>query len=147
MDKPLKATRHCRHYDYVRSPDKEKDGPQCACGIDLREKPGATQPCMPPNVVFDRNAPQPEPCVWREEFTDAERDAWERYRVESLARAAVVMEKIPGSADRKHRNTWGTTGQLDCPACGTGIVRWSRSRVNGHLFAGCSTPNCFAVMQ
>lgn len=147
MDRPLKATKHCRHYDYVRSTEREKDGPHCACGIDLREKPGATQVCMPPNVVFNNKEPTPEPCSWREEFTDAEREQWEAWCVESLARAALIMEQIPGSADRKDRASWGTQGSLPCPACKTGTVKWVRARSNGHLHAGCSTPFCFGVVQ
>lgn len=38
-------------------------------------------------------------------------------------------------------------GSFDCPACGTGKVRFGRARTNGHLHAACSTPQCFAVMQ
>jgi len=145
IDKPAHATRHCRHYSYVMTVKDEPQGPQCACGIDLREKPGASQVCMPPNVDL-RKGEQHEPCAWREEYTDAERAAWEEFRTGCMERMVVILADpaIPSGKDRK---AWGTHGTMPCPACKIGTVHWLRARSNGHLHARCSTPHCFAVMQ
>jgi hypothetical protein len=147
-NRPPHATHHCRHYSYVRDVSSiDKQGPHCACGLDLREKPGASQVCMPPNVELDRKAPPPEPCDWREEYTDAERAAWEAWREESSKRMFSILPLLPGSSNKKDRASWGTQGTMACPACKVGTIRWVRARVNGHIHAGCSTPHCFAIMQ
>jgi hypothetical protein len=151
MAKPLHASKHCRHYSYVRTTNQEKQGPRCACGIDLREKPGQSLMCMPPGVIdtalLSQGRAIDEPCDWREEFTDDERLAWSAYAAESLARMTVIMPLIPGSADKRDRKFWGQTGSFPCPCCDGGTVRWLRARSNGHVHARCSSPDCFAVMQ
>lgn len=154
IDKPLRATKHCRHYSYVMTPNDEPQGPRCACGLDLRAKPGASLVCMPDADVelklLEKQGRPIDACEWREEYTDDERAAWEAWKHQSMQRMLNILPKIPGSADRNNasdRATWGTQGVFDCPACKEGKVRWSRARVNGHVWAACSTPNCFTVMQ
>ena len=38
-------------------------------------------------------------------------------------------------------------GELPCPVCKTGTVKWFRVRSNKHLRIGCTTPNCVMMMQ
>lgn len=64
LQKPAKASRHCRHYSYQLG---EKLGPTCAQGCDLNV-PGSIRPCMPESTG---------PCTLREEYTTAERAAWD----------------------------------------------------------------------
>lgn len=140
--KPLRATNHCRHYDYERGV-----GPRCACAVDLTG-PGDAQKCMPANVTLDRSAEQPEPCDWREEYTPEERAAWSDWMEGRKLRMISCMALIPGnSRDRKAKPFWGQSGRFDCPACKTGMVKWTRARINGHVWAACSTPDCFEVME
>ena len=40
-----------------------------------------------------------------------------------------------------------TEGELPCPVCKTGIVRWRRVGPKGHLRMGCTTPECILMMQ
>lgn len=141
--KPPRASKHCRHYTYrhagldgIRRGDL--GGPACARGIPLGE-PRATNACMP--------EPVGSTCSQREEYTEAERQAWAAWKDEGMARMVVVMAAIPGSASKADRATWGTSGSFTCPACEVGTVRWTRAGSNGHLHAACSTPNCFGVMQ
>lgn len=141
MDRPLRASFHCRHYSYVGG---MQGGPRCARGADLNA-PGAAQPCMP----AANKAGKPFPfCGLREEYTDAERETWMRWYERRMEAQAKIMVAIPGSSrDTKKRAHWGETGSLGCPACEWGIVKWSRARNNGHLWAACSTPGCFGVQE
>lgn len=41
----------------------------------------------------------------------------------------------------------GTTGEVVCPKCKKGKIRYSFARSNGHLWASCSTEKCFTVIQ
>ena len=135
--KPLHANKHCRHYSYKMGLNDDR-GPTCAKGLDLASKPGAALVCMP-----DLGA---NLCAQREEFTEIERAAWEEWRNQSMARMILIMPLIPGSG-AKRDEYWGKTGKFSCPACEVGNVRWTRAPNNGHIWASCSTPNCFSVIQ
>lgn len=126
-DCPPRAREHCRHYSYQRG---WNGGPQCARGVDMSGA-GAALPCMPPD--HQRGAT----CAKREDWSSAERAAWKEFSTNNIARAGVIVQAIPRAGD---------SGRIECPVCG-GTVSWSRARLNGHLHAACSTPNCFAVMQ
>jgi hypothetical protein len=142
MDRPLRASFHCRHYSYEGG---LSGGPRCARGIDL-SAPAATRPCMP----GDRPGQKPvgDQCSSREEYTDGEREAWMVYRERRMEAQAKIMVLIPGSSrDKKKREHWGKSGAFGCPACEWGVVYWARANVNGHLRAVCSTPNCFSVIE
>lgn len=128
--KPPIARQHCRHYSYWGGGILRGGGPVCALNVPLTA-PGAALACMP--LDHQRGAT----CSAREEWTEEERAAsaaWSRHHMERLL---VVMAALPDDA----------SGEIACPACGTGRVRYARARSNGHLHAACSTPNCFAVMQ
>ena len=139
-ERPLHASHHCRHYEYVRA---EKDwGPKCAAGIDLQCAGANVAPCMPEPAS---TAPV---CAWREEHTDAERAAWKAWVDERAGRMIVILAQIPGSSrDKKNKPFWGQSGEFKCLACEGGTVRWSRARVNGHVRAACTTLNCFGVIE
>jgi hypothetical protein len=143
-EKPRHATFHCRHYSYRNTGLSgfqcgDHGGPTCAAGVDMAE-PGSALKCMPEYSG--------ERCGWREEYTDEERATWRALRDESMARMIIIMAEIPGSSrDKKNKPEWGRSGSLPCPACKAGTVRWSRARVNGHVHAACSTPNCFEVIE
>lgn len=38
-------------------------------------------------------------------------------------------------------------GEMDCPICSKGKIRFSIAGHNGHCLAICSTPKCFSVME
>lgn len=135
--KPPIAREHCRHYSYVMPgfPRSTKvrqshEGPQCAAGCDM-SAPGAALPCMPPDS--QRGAT----CDKREDWSNDERAAWEAWSTHHTVRMCVVLEAVPDD----------DAGQFPRPACGSGTVSYARARLNRHLHAACSTPQCFAVMQ
>lgn len=125
--RPPIARQHCRFYGYEPGLGSNS-GPTCEAGVDNRQ-PGGSKPCWPDPTVA---------CSKRKEWTDAERAAAEEWGVKHMARMRVVMAAIPRD---------GYEGQLSCPGCGVGTVRWYRARSNNHLHAKCSTPMCFQVMQ
>lgn len=141
FNKPPKASQHCRHYDYKMALGDDR-GPCCARGLDL-SSPGAANVCMPKAVGV---VPE-KVCLQREEYTATERDNWKKWQTESMGRLIVILAVIPGSADKKDKAYWGKTGSLDCPACNAGKVKWTRAPNNGHLWASCTTPHCFMVIQ
>lgn len=135
---PARASAHCRHYSFDVRNFLEGGGPRCARGIDLSGS-GMPKRCMPkgPSDNFS-------PCGEREEYSDAERLAWLVWRRDSMRRMIIILAAIP---DRTDESSWGKTGELPCPACNSGTVRWTRAAVNGHLWASCSTPHCFGMIQ
>ena len=38
-------------------------------------------------------------------------------------------------------------GQIDCPVCKVGKLRYSRAAYNGHVHAGCTTQGCVRWME
>lgn len=134
---PPRATFHCRYYSFERG--MYESGPKCAAGIALDQSPNSTLACMP-------DAERPA-CVWREEYSDAERQTWTDWQAGRAARLAQVMTQIPGSSRDPKREHHGKSGEFPCPACEAGTVRWVRARSNGHLHAACTTPGCFGVIE
>lgn len=130
---PLRATRHCRHYDY-----QVGKGPKCAAGIVMD---GPVLHCLP-------DAAKPSTCALREEYTDEERAAWGKYRQERMARTLVLVGAVPGdSIDQKKKSHWGESGTFKCPNCEVGTVRWARSSYNGHARAVCETLHCSEFIE
>ena len=138
MSRPLHATEHCRHFSYhAMDVDSSSGGPICAAGVDLTE-PGACRVCMPSSNGA---------CDKRENFTRKEKNDWQQWVDSRADRDWQIMLLIPGSSNYKTRERWGSSGEFDCPACKTGRVSWYRSEINGHVQAGCSTPDCFGVIE
>jgi hypothetical protein len=142
FNRPLRATHHCRHYSYERGMNWKDAGPRCAAGVDMSD-PTSVVACMPPDGVTVVT----NPCPWREEYTDAERAAWQAWREESMARMVIVMAQMPGSSRDRKGGRWGESGSFACPACNDGTVKWVRAPNNGHLHAACTTPGCFGVVE
>jgi len=44
-------------------------------------------------------------------------------------------------------NYYSGSGELDCPVCKTGKLRYSRSSYNGHIHAACNTKDCVRWME
>lgn len=132
--KLLRATKHCRHYDY----DREK-GPLCAKGVNLELSPVAC--CMP--------LPSEETsCLLREEYTEAERKAWRDYMMARGQDSLMVLAEVPGRFSKREDHLfWGKSGNFDCPACKRGKVHWRRDRSNGHIALACTTEGCVQLIQ
>ena len=55
----------------------------------------------------------------------------------------------PYEEDDEHspRDFVAGSGEIACPICGTGKVRYSRAAYNGHVHAGCTTQGCVRWME
>lgn len=47
----------------------------------------------------------------------------------------------------EQRNCFTGAGEMTCPVCKTGKLRYSRSAINCHVCASCSTPDCVRWME
>lgn len=75
----------------------------------------------------------------------AARDAENRKRFEStvIARQAIV-DHLGGPWKK---GTAGAAGEIDCPVCTNGKLRFSRAGYNGHIHAGCTTKGCVCWIE
>jgi hypothetical protein len=119
--RPIRATNHCRHYSYERG---LKGGPRCARGVVL-EGAGCVLPCLPD--------PSGTPCSLREEYTDAEREAWKAESAASMDRLGKAVTALPRAIPLN------TSGKIECPNCGGNLHygRWHRGAE-----IRCETPFC-----
>lgn len=126
MERPLRATKHCRHYSYFRGGTLRDSGPRCAAGCDVS---GPVNACMPSPT---------EVCAKREDYTEAERAAWKAYvdrRLSMLGEAVGVFDPVEcGSETRK-----------PCPHCDGTLVLQRMS--NGHAWITCTTSECIGPVH
>ena len=123
FERPLRATHHCRHYSYNNPISHPQAGPQCAVGC-VFDEPGSIGRCMP--------EPRGE-CSKREEYTDAEREAWEAAKHASMERLCNAVQALPEAIPLR------SGGNIECPNCG-GTLRFDRW--HGGAEIKCSTPHC-----
>lgn len=125
--RPLRATNHCRHYSYER-------GPKCARGLDFA--PGdAVKKCMP---LGDG---EKSICPKRQEYTEQERQDWDRWQTLSLRRLSAVLKALPAPIPER------TSGSMTCPNCGgvTNYSRWVGGAALSCAKADCVSPVRFSI--
>lgn len=126
FERPPRATKHCRHYSYERGKNYLDGGPRCAVGIDL-SAPGASFVCMPDKAETRC------PCPKREEYTEAEREAWQRSVADGMERLGAAVQALPKAIPLR------TGGNIECPNCG-GSLRYDRWHRGAEI--KCSTEGC-----
>lgn len=68
----------------------------------------------------------------------------------ALAKDSNVRPLDPRDEHRWHKpqdNYYAGAGEMPCPVCGGGKLRYQRSTYNGHIHATCSTVNCVRWME
>lgn len=45
------------------------------------------------------------------------------------------------------QNCFTGAGEMTCPVCKTGTLRYSRAAYNGHVHANCTNPDCVRWME
>lgn len=125
--------RKCRHFTGIQHET-------CAAGVcyrDVRDESVSPFrfPCTNPIVadLCDKRSP------YAREEAEAELERFER-RIEdtSLAHAAIL-----GAT----QGEVGISGEVACPVCQAGALRYSVASVNGHIHAQCSTDDCVRWME
>lgn len=144
----------CKHYDGINHTDPEK---RCRAGVLMSsvtvDRPyryryegdrgtpytsGHSYPCF-----TDSDPHAACSCEKREFRTQKEND--ERY-AEMMTHLNGVMEvRVAILADAKERQI--DSGEVFCPVCATGKVRYSIAESNGHVHARCSTDGCVGWME
>lgn len=71
--------------------------------------------------------------------TKEERDALRANMAQRLEQMGVAREAILA--------TKRGSGEIDCPICKAGKLRFSVARVNGHVHAHCTTRLCMSWME
>lgn len=73
--------------------------------------------------------------------------------LEDLKARFLAGDKMVLPVDRSNMNRWGKqanyfagAGEIDCPVCKAGKLRYSRASSNGHVHAAC-TSGCVAWME
>jgi hypothetical protein len=123
FERPLRARHNCRHYSYEPG---LQGGPRCAAGVDM-SGPGASGPCLLPEH-------QRGTCEKREEYTDAEREAWSTFRDQAMERLGRSVQALPAPIPLN------TSGKIACPNCDGGELRYARWHRGAEI--QCTTPNC-----
>lgn len=120
INRPIRATHHCRHYSY-------QDGPCCAQGHPFMVGE-AMRRCMP---LKDGNQ---STCQMREDYTDVERAEWQAHIKQKMLRLEEAISALPRPI------TLRTSGTVSCPNCG-GALNYSRW-VGGASVVCSTTPHC-----
>jgi hypothetical protein len=155
-----RATR-CRNFNGIQH-DK------CEAGVCYKtlQGDGMALPCLPWHCDDDRPVAK---CgqygvYTAEEIAEQEREIDRSINGIVTARKAVVAELKrralekdpnvrpldPANEHRWHKpqdNYYAGAGEMACPVCGAGKLRYSRSGYNGHIHAACSTDGCVAWME
>jgi hypothetical protein len=130
----------CKHYRAMSNHDACKAGVLFAT---LRGIPHEQCPCF---------SQQPESvpvacslAVYRTPEEIEAEEKWLKERIANVGKArTAIVEHLGGPWKR---GMAGASGQIPCPVCSTGNLRFSRAGINGHVHAQCNTPDCVGWME
>jgi hypothetical protein len=105
----------------------------------FKGKPYAQCPCFSPRGVGCSLAVYPT----AEEIEAEDKMFQEHFERTVKAREAIVDDC--GGPWKK--GALSASGEIPCPVCGTGQLKYSRAGCNGHIHAACTTENCVAWME
>lgn len=135
------ALASCRHFNGIQNKT-------CKAGIRYIEwKQGVEERAMPciPKHIDDREV---WPCELFEIMSqaDAEKEADERIVIMNRG----IKGRQAAHADAKAKGMGkghGGYGEIPCPSCEGGKLRYSVASYNGHMHGKCSTAGCVAWME
>ncbi|TXH09875.1 MAG: hypothetical protein E6R04_06965 [Spirochaetes bacterium] len=135
----MRKTEFCNHYQAMSDHDECKIGVpyEKFIGLSYDQRPCFLRGCGPaPGGCEHQIFPTPDEIAIRE--------AEMNKRYERMGKARKSIEFHLGGPWK--RGTPGASGSIPCPNC-DGTLRFSRAGYNGHIHAGCTTPNCCAWME
>lgn len=62
-------------------------------------------------------------------------------------RLSVACSTVRAAIVEKERGRKSVQGELPCPVCASGTVRYTIAGTNGHVWARCSTATCVRFME
>lgn len=105
---------------------------------------GTAMPCIP-RFIKGRQA---WPCERFEIMSQAEAEEESDRDIAVMNRVAVAHAAAKADAEaRGLRKGTGGTGEMPCPCCKDGLLRYSVASYNGHMHAKCSTEDCVSWME
>lgn len=135
----MRATEFCKHYRAML------DHKTCEKGVaydDFKGLKFEQRPC------FERRGVAPPGCPLAEFPTEAERAERDRRDAKMFANMSVARQAIVDHLGGPwKRGMAGSAGEIKCPACDGGTLRFTRSGYNGHIHAACSTDGCVGWME
>ena len=108
-------------------------------GNDTTGHPYTTSRCLPCNKAYNFCGAK---CDKAEFPTDAEVEQFIEDSNASMRKAGIARKAII-----EHLGDKFGRGEIKCPVCNTGILRFSRARINGHVHAACSMEDCVRWME
>lgn len=129
--------RSCKHFNGIQNRT-------CKAGIPLRHSADTCLPCLP---AFIRGR-TPFKCdlfqIMTREEAEKEADRKQRVAVEGIVARIAAYEDAETRGLGKGN---GGSGELACPVCKTGKLRYRVAASNGHMHARCSTQDCVSWME
>lgn len=138
----MKRPSFCNHYRAA------SENTTCNAGVEYSTVMSAGHnrcPCFPKEGVPPKNAVL---CDKAEYPTPEEIAEWNDYIAARFAKtvtARVAIEDHLGGPWKS--GTPRCSGEIPCPCCDGGKLRFSRAGINGHIHAGCTTANCVQWME
>lgn len=131
----------CKHFNGIQNDE-------CRAGVAMRSvRDESAKPYRWPCVPSLSGGECATTCAKREFPTAAEVDAEEaRFRramADTLMARKAIVDKI-GPYKKGHP---GESGEMPCPVCGAGTLRYTRAALNGHVWGACTTDNCVRWME
>jgi hypothetical protein len=117
---------------------------RCKAGVSYAELRGDKigLPCLAKYAPADGPVCDKRQEPTAEEVATDKAESDRRFGQTMQARAAIVAKIGP-----YRRNGGGARGEIPCPCCAGGTLRYSRAAVNGHIHAHCSTAGCVSWME
>jgi len=124
----------------------------CKAGVNYRALVGGPDAGwairLPCNPSLRKAESAPVPCECRELNTDAELEQRADNHLRRMDNFAIAHKAAKDDARGKgFKKGKPGGGSLSCPICKIGTLRYSVAGLNGHMHAGCSTPNCVSWME
>ena len=135
--KPLEKRTHCNAGVEYASVETKIEYTYCNFGDRSVYGAKSAHPCFKRQAHLTHGCPKAR-YYTLEELAARHAESDKSIRLYSLVRAAIISH-LNGAK--------GGAGTIDCPACKTGTVRYSRAECNGHVHARCSTEGCVSWME
>ena len=137
----LHTMTQCKHFRSIQHQT-------CQVGINIRQLVGGDDfgwarrmPCLSSEHCTVE-------CESRELHTREEAEAdYEKTQqiMQQLTQAVTITRQ--DATDRGLMIGRGGVGEVGCPVCSTGTIKYSVASVNGHMWGKCSTAGCVAWME
>lgn len=131
----------------------------CSVGINVRALVGGDDlgwvTRMPCSRFFEPKNGERVECEGFSPYTHDEAKVREAEMNERMAKVLMAVTAAHehalaqglGTPTRKHPDLKGGAGELPCPVCLTGKLRYTVAQCNGHMHACCSTAGCARWME